>query len=151
MKYPLLYELNGRIWLTELNRKYRESVDLSKIPEYEFKRFRGLKIDYLWLMGVWQTGEKSVAISRTYPELQHEYKYALPDLKTSDITGSPYAIAGYKPGSLFGSFSDLERFHRHLNDRDIKLILDFIPNHMGLDHPWVNAHPEYFLQLVRWE
>ena len=25
-------------------------------------------------------------------------------------------------------------------------MLDFVPNHMGLDHPWVEDHPEYFIQ-----
>jgi glycosidase len=24
-------------------------------------------------------------------------------------------------------------------------MLDFVPNHMGLDHPWVEEHPEYFI------
>jgi len=27
----------------------------------------------------------------------------------------------------------------------LKLMLDFVPNHMGLDHPWVENHPEYFV------
>src|SRR4029077_4853871 len=26
------------------------------------------------------------------------------------------------------------------------LMLDFVPNHMGLDHPWIEDHPEYFIQ-----
>ena len=26
-----------------------------------------------------------------------------------------------------------------------ELMLDFVPNHMGLDHPWVEDHPEYFI------
>ncbi len=24
-------------------------------------------------------------------------------------------------------------------------MLDFVPNHVALDHPWVDAHPEYFV------
>ena len=24
-------------------------------------------------------------------------------------------------------------------------MLDFVPNHMGLDHPWIDEHPEYFV------
>src|SRR5262249_39748886 len=28
-----------------------------------------------------------------------------------------------------------------------KLILDFVPNHLGLDHPWVQERPDLFVQL----
>ena len=24
-------------------------------------------------------------------------------------------------------------------------MLDFVPNHTGLDHPWVEHHPEYYI------
>ena len=24
-------------------------------------------------------------------------------------------------------------------------MLDFVPNHMGLDHPWIESHPDYFI------
>jgi glycosidase len=27
----------------------------------------------------------------------------------------------------------------------MRLMLDFVPNHMGLDHPWVEQHPEHFV------
>ena len=25
-------------------------------------------------------------------------------------------------------------------------MLDFVPNHMAPDHPWIDEHPEYFVQ-----
>jgi hypothetical protein len=28
----------------------------------------------------------------------------------------------------------------------MRLILDFVPNHVARDHPWVTDHPEYFIQ-----
>ena len=33
-----------------------------------------------------------------------------------------------------------------LAGRGIGLILDFVPNHVAPDHPWVSDHPEYFIQ-----
>ena len=30
--------------------------------------------------------------------------------------------------------------------RGLRLLLDFVPNHTGLDHPWVEEHPEYYIQ-----
>ena len=29
--------------------------------------------------------------------------------------------------------------------RGLKLMLDFVPNHMAPDHPWVEEHPDYFV------
>ena len=28
----------------------------------------------------------------------------------------------------------------------MNLILDFVPNHVAPDHPWVAEHPEYFIR-----
>ena len=28
----------------------------------------------------------------------------------------------------------------------MKLLLDFVPNHVAPDHPWVTEHPEYFVR-----
>ncbi|MCC6756202.1 MAG: alpha-amylase, partial [Solirubrobacterales bacterium] len=33
-----------------------------------------------------------------------------------------------------------------LIERGVRLILDFVPNHVAPDHPWVESHPEYFIQ-----
>src|SRR6185437_12815583 len=32
-----------------------------------------------------------------------------------------------------------------LQDRQLRLMLDFVPNHTALDHPWVEVHPEYYI------
>jgi hypothetical protein len=40
----------------------------------------------------------------------------------------------------------LARLRNRLRSRGLKLMLDFVPNHVGLDHPWVETHPEFFLR-----
>ena len=39
----------------------------------------------------------------------------------------------------------MARLRERLRKRGLKLLLDFVPNHTGLDHPWVEDHPEYYL------
>lgn len=33
-----------------------------------------------------------------------------------------------------------------LRERGLRLILDFVPNHVAPDHPWTLEHPEYFIR-----
>jgi len=52
---------------------------------------------------------------------------------------------GYTLHTDFGAPEDLVEARRLLNEHSIRLILDFVPNHYGLDHPWIEEHPEYFI------
>jgi glycosidase len=44
-----------------------------------------------------------------------------------------------------GGDEALKRLRERLNKRGLKLMLDFVPNHMGPDHAWLEEHPEYFV------
>src|SRR5436853_174339 len=36
-------------------------------------------------------------------------------------------------------------FRKQLREHGLKLILDFVPNHLALDHPWLDEDPELFV------
>ena len=74
-----------------------------------------------------------------------DFERTLPDLKEEDIAGSGFAIADYKVHPDLGGDAALKRLRDRLKKRGLKLMLDFVPNHMGPDHPWVEDHPEYFV------
>jgi len=65
--------------------------------------------------------------------------------KKDSVPGSPYSIADYRVPKNVGGETGLKKFREQLHMRGMKLILDFVPNHMGLDHPWLTEHPEYFV------
>src|SRR6185436_19819684 len=84
-------------------------------------------------------------ISRTNREWRHEFQETLPDLREEDIAGSGFAITGYTVHPGLGGDAALARVRQRLRDRGLRLMLDFVPDHMAPDHPWVEEHPEYFI------
>ena len=105
--------------------------------------------DWIWLLSVWQTGAAGQRVSRTNPEWRHEFEETLPDLREEDIAGSGFAITGYTVHPSLGGDAALARLRERLRKRGLRLMLDFVPNHTGLDHPWVEEHPEYFIRGTR--
>jgi hypothetical protein len=136
--FPLLYEINTRSWLAELSAKSGRQLTLANVPDAEFEFWQCYGFTHLWLMGVWATGECGRVHS--VREL-----FERGDLTQSSVViGSPYAITGYTVSARLGGDEALVEFRRRLNERGLKLILDFIPNHTAIDHPWVTQHPEFY-------
>jgi glycosidase len=144
-RYPSLYQVNTRIWLTELSRKFNRRVLLDDIPDAELDRIAEIGFDWVWLLSVWQTGLLAQKISRENPEWRKDFQATLPDLGEEDIAGSGFAIRNYAVHEDLGGAPALLRLRERLQQRGIKLLLDFVPNHMAPDHPWVEEHPEYFV------
>ncbi len=101
--------------------------------------------DWIWLLSVWQIGPAGQRISRSIPELRRDFAETLPDLREEDIAGSGFAITGYTVHSALGGDAALARLRDRLRARGLKLMLDFVPNHTGIDHPWVHIDPEYYV------
>lgn len=145
MGYPLLYEINTRCWLAELATIHHRPITLADVPQTEFNEWQRLGFTHIWLMGVWTTGPRARSVALK-AHAQQEYSEALTDLREEDIGASPYAIAEYTVSSALGGDSALREFRKTLNSRGLKLLLDFVPNHVGLDHPWLKERPELFVQ-----
>ena len=143
---PSLYQINTRVWLTELSRVLERPASLDDIPDAELDRLATMGFDWIWLLSVWETGPAGQRASRTNPEWRREFQDTLPDLREDDIAGSGFAIAGYRVHDRLGGDAALARLRERLRRRGLRLLLDFVPNHTGLDHPWVDEHPEYYIQ-----
>jgi len=143
--YPSLYQINTRVWLTELTRSLGRPATLDDIPDVQLDGLAGTGFDWIWLLSVWQTGLAGQRISRANREWRKEFEETLPDLREEDIAGSGFAIAGYVVHRALGGDAALARLRDRLRQRGLRLMLDFVPNHMGTDHPWVERHPDYFV------
>ena len=144
-RYPSLFQINTRVWLTELSRALRRQVTLDDIPDAALDRLAERGFDWVWFLSVWQTGLAGQQVSRRNPEWRKEFQETLPDLQEDDIAGSGFAITGYTVHRQLGGDAALARLRERLRTRGLRLMLDFVPNHTGLDHPWVEEHPEYYI------
>jgi hypothetical protein len=146
MPHPLLYEVNTRCWLRALSEKSGSVVTLANVQDSEIAGWQKLGLTHIWLMGVWTTGPRSREEALKSPELRREYEAVLPGWTEADIAGSPYAIGDYQVPPQLGGEAGLREFREKLRRRGLKLVLDFVPNHVGLDHSWVRQRPELFVQ-----
>jgi len=145
MAHPLLYEINTRCWLRALSVRLGKSVTLGSVPDAEVRTWERLGFTHIWLMGVWESGPLARQVALDQATLRQTCQEALPDFQPEDLVGSPYAVAQYRVPRELGGASGLKRFRRQLDRRGLGLVLDFVPNHVGLDHEWVRAQPQRFV------
>ena len=144
-RYPALFQVNTRVRLSELSATLGRKATLDDIPDAEFDRLAGMGFDWVWFLSVWQTGPAAQAISRANPAWRREFEETLPDLTDADIAGSGFAIQRYTVHRDLGGDAALARLRARMAERGLKLMLDFVPNHMAPDHAWVDEHPDYFV------
>lgn len=149
--FPLVYEINTRVWLKELSDKLGRLITLEDVPKEEFEFFREAGFDIIWLMGVWKPSRYSAAISASHCGLRTDFLEHLKDLHPDDIVGSPYSITAYEVNEAIGGSKGIKAFREKLATMGIRLMLDFVPNHMALDNRWLPEHPDYFITMSRHE
>lgn len=131
--YPSLYQVNTRVWLTQLSQQLGRPATLDDIPDAELDQLAEAGFDWVWLLSVWQTGPAGRRISCAHPEWRREFQATLADLCDDDISGSGFAITGYTVHCSLGGNAALARLRERLRKRGLRLLLDFVPNHTGLD------------------
>ncbi len=147
IRYPSLYQINTRVWLTELAQKLRRPATLDDIPDAELDRL---------VRAPASTGFGCSAFGKQVPRLGR-FPAPIPSgdvssrkhspicaKKTSAVRGLPSPPTTCTP--VWAATLPCLACVCALQKRGLKLMLDFVPNHMGLGHPWVNDHPEHFIE-----
>ncbi|MFZ1939459.1 MAG: alpha-amylase family glycosyl hydrolase [Terracidiphilus sp.] len=124
------------VWLAQLSRQYGRHIGrLDEIPDEELATLAHRGINSLWLIGIWERSRASQTIKQL--------------CGNRDAVASAYSLFDYRIADDLGG----ESAYIHLRDRayhhGIRLASDMVPNHMGIDSPWVIEHPEWFIS--RWE
>ena len=59
--------------------------------------------------------------------------------------GSYYSVSNYKGiNPEFGDDESFDRLVQTAHDNDMLLIIDWVANHTGWDHPWIKTNPDFY-------
>jgi glycosidase len=120
------------VWLAQMSRQYgRRIARLDEIPDEELATLARRGLNSLWLIGVWERSRASKTIKQL--------------CGNTDAVASAYSLFDYAIAEDLGG----EAAYVNLRDRayrhGIRLASDMVPNHMGIDSPWVIEHPDWFI------
>jgi glycosidase len=122
------------VWLDQLEKKYHRPIaTLDQVPDEELDLLAARGFTGLWLIGVWERSPASRRIKQ---------KCGNPE-----AMASAYSLYRYEIAADLGGDAALENLKGRAWSRGIRLASDMVPNHMGIDSPWVMEHPEWFISL----
>jgi hypothetical protein len=143
---PVVHEVNTAVWLREVAGRLGVDVTLSSVPAPEWDVVVPEGISVVWLMGVWERSPSGRQIALSNPDLRAGWSAALPDWTDADVVGSPYCITDYVPAADLGGWAGLDDARAELRSRGALLMVDWVPNHVGPDSPWLRSAPEAFVR-----
>ena len=142
----VIYELNTAAWLHDVSVRAGVGTTLANVPSAEWDQVTPPGVDAVWLMGVWERSPAGVQLALRSADQVASFHAALADLDDADVIGSAYCIRRYEVDARFGGRRGLAVARAALAERGVRLLVDFVPNHVAPDHPWLIDHPEYFVQ-----
>jgi glycosidase len=130
----VLIAKNTYVWLDQLSRKYRKKISrLDEIPDEEIEILAKWGITGLWLIGIWERSPASRRIKQI--------------IGNPEAVASAYSIYNYDIAQELGGNEALLKLQQQTYRRGVRLAADMVPNHMGLDSPWIINHPDWFISL----
>lgn len=123
---------NSPTWAKNANiyevniRQYTEEGTIKAFQERHLKRLKEMGVDILWLMPI----------------------FPISETKRKGGLGSYYAVSDFRSiNPEFGTMEDIDALITQAHAYDMKIVLDWVPNHTGWDHVWIKEHPEYYTQI----
>ncbi len=78
-----------------------------------------------------ELGAQAVWLSPIYPSPNADFGYDVSDFRSVD--------------PAFGTLEDLDALVSRAGELGLKVLLDFVPCHTSIEHPWFREHPDYYV------
>src|SRR3984957_12698987 len=120
------------VWLAQLSKRHGRSITrLDQIPDEELDTLARRGMNSLWLIGIWERSRASQTIKQL--------------CGNPDAVASAYSLFDYNIAEDLGGEPAYVNLRNRAYTRGIRLASDMVPNHMGIDSPWVVEHPDWFI------
>jgi len=132
MPTTVLIAKSTYVWLSQLSRKYSRAINrLDQIPDEDLDDLARRGLNSLWLIGIWERSRASQTIKQL--------------CGNQDAVASAYSLFDYRIADDLGGEAAYVTLRDRCYRRGIRLASDMVPNHMGIDSPWVVEHPDWFI------
>ncbi len=130
----VLMAKNAYVWLDQLSKKHQRSITrLDQIPDEELEALARRGFSGLWLIGLWERSRASEKIKKL--------------CGNPDAVASAYSLYDYRIADDLGGEGAYQNLRDHAWRFGVRLGSDMVPNHVGIDSPWVVEHPDWFVSL----
>ncbi len=134
MRELVLGARHTHVWLEQLSRTAeRRIARLDAVPDAELERIVESGVTGLWLVGVWERSAVSQRIKES--------------TGSAGAAASAYSIVDYRVADDLGGDAALEALQQRALEHGLRIGVDVVPNHFGLDSRWMREHPERFLAV----
>jgi glycosidase len=132
MPTAVLIAKSTYVWLAQLSRKYSRVINrLDQIPDEDLDDLARRGLNSLWLIGIWERSRASQTIKQL--------------CGNQEAVASAYSLYDYRIADDIGGEAAYITLRDRCYHRGIRLASDMVPNHMGIDSPWVVEHPDWFI------
>jgi glycosidase len=145
---PVITDVNHVEWskdaiIYEVNIRQYSPEGTFKAIEKDLPRLKELGVDILWLMPIFPISEMN---RKATPSLMIEEIKNPAERKK--YLGSYYASSDYlSVNPEYGTMEDFQSLVDKIHELGMYVILDIAINHTGWGHPWVKAHPDYYMRI----
>ena len=138
--------MNTRLRLRELEAGLGRPATLDDMPDAELDHIAAQGFDWLYCLGVWSTGEAGRQVSRSNPDWRRDSRRCCPTSRSATSAGRASPSPPMRRTRRWAAIRRWSGCGERLHARGLRLMLDFVPNHMAPDHPWARDRPELFVR-----